>query len=160
MECCLLGMASADHATSKGAGDFSDGLSLLFIVELAVKINPACTETSLFGLGALQADGATSLVFTPTPSNTRRAGKAPRGTQFGHELYRRQLMLGSCLCVVCPCFIPLLPKGTGSLHSTVNPPFSSPFGRNEWNKYLYLSIEKQEAFVCLLGGEGKEIIWE
>lgn len=34
-------MASAGHATSKGAGDLSDGLSLLFTAELAVKINPA-----------------------------------------------------------------------------------------------------------------------
>lgn len=49
MGCCLLGMASAGHATSKGAGDLSDGLSLLFTVELAAKINPACTETPSLG---------------------------------------------------------------------------------------------------------------
>lgn len=56
-------MASAGHATSKRAGDLPNGLSLLFREELTVKINPACTETSL--------------AFAPTPRNTRRAGEAP-----------------------------------------------------------------------------------
>ena len=63
-------MASTGHTTSKGAGDNSDGPSLLFTVELAVKINPACAETPSFGLGALQTDGATSLMFALTLRNT------------------------------------------------------------------------------------------
>lgn len=71
MGCCFLGTASAGRTTSKCAGDLPNGLSLLFTEELAVKINPACAETSL--------------IFAPTPRNTRRAGEAPGALGLGES---------------------------------------------------------------------------
>lgn len=44
--------------------------SLLFMVEFAVKNKPCLCRDPLFGLGVLQTDGATSLMFAPTPRNT------------------------------------------------------------------------------------------
>lgn len=49
MECCLLSTASPGHTTSEGASDLSNGLSLLFAVELAVKISFAWAETPSLG---------------------------------------------------------------------------------------------------------------
>lgn len=37
-------------------------------------------------------------------------------------------------------FYLLLPKGAGSYLLIANPPFTSPSGRNELNKYLYLCL--------------------
>lgn len=57
--------------------------------------------------------------------------------------------------VLCPLFIPLIPKG--SLDLPANPPFSSPSGRNEENKYLYLCLQKSRKCLCVyLEGEEKK----
>lgn len=116
-------------------GDLSKGLSLLSAMELAVKMSPVCTDP--FAGCSLCRQMEQPASCSPC---TKKHLKGSSSARFGQEPRWGRLQARSCLCHGCPRFMPLLPGRTGSLLLTVNPPFLSPLGRKELNKYLYLCL--------------------